>query len=88
MEEKMNVLSEEVLEEVAGGAGANKYVEIVNCGRCDIRSSPSASADNKLGYAYPGNHYPFYGFCGSWAKIRYALRTGYVSKKFVKVVSR
>ena len=86
MEELVN---DEVLEEVAGGASSSaKHAKIVNCQHCvNVRSTPEDLGDkNKIGYAYLGDRYKFYGWSGNWAKIQYGSRTGYVYKTFVEIV--
>ena len=83
------LVNDEVLEEVAGGAGSSaKHAKIINCKNCvNVRSSASSADDkNKIGYAYLGDRYKFYGWSGNWAKIQYGARTGYVFKDFVEIV--
>ena len=90
MEEKLEMINEEVLEEVAGGANVDRaHVQIINCKHCvNVRSSAnSKSDDNKIGYAYLGDRYVFYGWEGDWAKIQYGAGKAYVFKDFVQVVS-
>ena len=90
MEEiKFNAINEEELEGIAGGAGsAKKHIKIVNCKNCcNVRSTPDSTTDkNKIGYAYLGDRYVFYGWSGNWAKIQYGSGKAYVFKDFVQVV--
>ena len=89
MEEKLEMINEEVLEEVAGGANVDRaHVQIINCKHCvNVRSSASSkSDDNKIGYAYLGDCYLFFGMEGNWAKIQYGSRKAYVYKDFIKIV--
>lgn len=89
MDEKFEMINEEVLEEVAGGAStAKKHIKIVNCKNCvNVRSSASSKDDkNKIGYAYLGDRYVFYGWEGNWAKIQYGAVKAYVFKDFVQTV--
>ena len=83
------IINEEVLEDVAGGAGSSRqHVQIVNCkNRVNVRSTPDATTDdNKIGYAYLNDRYVFYSWSGNWAKIQYGSRKAYVYRDFVKIV--
>ena len=88
MEEKLDMINEEVLEEVAGGAGAEKkHAQIINCKHCvNVRSTPdSKTDDNKIGHAYLGDKYVFYGWTGNWAKVQFGSRKAYIYKTFIKL---
>lgn len=94
MDEKLEMLSgmmlsEADLGEVTGGAGATaKHVRIVNCAEfTNVRSTPDSKSDaNIIGCAYPGEHYIFYGWKGSWAQIKYGSGKGYIFRDFVQQV--
>ena len=89
MDEKMNLINEVELENVAGGAGASaKHVQIVNCKRsCNVRSTPdSDSKTNILGQAHLGDRYLFVSRTGNWYKVKYGARDGYIYKTFIKLV--
>lgn len=85
----MEMISEADLDDVAGGAGsAKKHVKIVNCKTSvNVRSSAnSRTDDNKIGQAYLGDRYVFYGWEGNWAKVQYGARKAYIYKDYVQVV--
>lgn len=88
MDEKKVLLTESVLEEVTGGAGGSKQVEIVNCKKsCNVRSTPNTDTKtNIIGFAGLGQRYSFFGWEGAWAKVQFGARYGYIYKKFVKLV--
>lgn len=89
MENIINTINESELIEVAGGADtAKKHVQIVNCKNCvNVRSTPDSKSDaNKIGYAYLGDKYVFYGWTGNWAKVQYGNVKAYIFKDFVKIV--
>ena len=83
------IINEEVLEDVAGGAGSvKKHARIINCKHCcNVRSTPdSKSDDNKIGHAYLGDCYIFHGWSGSWARIQFGSRKGFVYKDFIEII--
>lgn len=89
MEDIKNI-TEEKLEEVAGGviAGSAKQVEIVNCKTSvNVRSTPfSANNDNKVGSAKLGEKFPFLGWSGNWARVTFNGKTAYIHKDYIKVI--
>lgn len=85
----MEELKEKDLESVAGGAGgAQKHVKIIGCKHCcNVRSSAKDLGEaNKLGHAYLGDRYLFYGWSGNWAKVQYGSVRAYIYKDFIEIV--
>lgn len=86
MEEKMNKIPESELENVSGGAGGTAHVQIIGCKRsCNVRAQASTDS-TLLGTASLGDRYVFYGWHGSWAKVKYGSQTAYIYKRFIKVL--
>lgn len=85
----MEMINEADLDEIAGGANATKkHIKIVNCKSCvNVRSTPNSKSDaNKIGLAYLGDRYVFYGWEGNWAKVQYGAVKAYIFKDYVQVV--
>lgn len=84
-------LSEQELAQVSGGSDGlqmRAHVQIIGCKHsCNVRSSPSSGSDaNKIGVANLGDRYRFYHWQGSWAKVQYGNRIGYIYKRFIRVL--
>lgn len=88
MDEKLDIIQEDALDEVAGGAGAKKHVQIIGCKVCcNVRSSANSKSDaNIIGHANLGDRYVFLGWSGNWAKIQYGAQKAYVFTDFVKII--
>lgn len=89
--EDINIINTEELENIAGGviAAGEKKVEIVNCKTSvNVRSTPFAVNDtNKVGSAKLGEQFPFLGWSGSWARVKYNGKTAYIHKDYIKVIA-
>lgn len=87
--QEIETVSEADLDEISGGAGAAKrHVKIVNCRTSvNVRSTPNSESDsNKIGQAFLGDRYVFYGWKGNWAQVQYGARKAYIFKDYVQIV--
>ena len=82
----MAELDKAFLEDVAGGLSVQGKIVIVNCkNACNVRAKASDSSQI-IGHAHLGKTFTFFGWSGSWAKILFQNRLGYVYKEFVSVI--
>lgn len=83
--ENKELILDDALEAVSGGAGSERHATIVNCKHLVYgRKEPGGEADKSCP-AYAGTTHIYYGSRGGWAQLSINCKKRWVSKKYIEL---